>query len=417
MKKFGVKTLLLFLLAFPLQIFAQDVAGVWNGTIYNDSTQKFYTYQMVISDDNGKLSGYSYTVYDIDGKPEVGMRDLKIKRKENVFTITDDDLVYHNYSEAPPKGIHKVSILTVEVMDTTMTLKGEWHSNRTKKFSPLSGKIELHKASNYKNFEIFKKLEDLKVDDKLSFTPKAPKETSNEAAIAAKKKQEKEAEEKRVKEEKLMAEAKKKADKEAEEKRIKEEKAIAAAEKKAEKEAKEAEEKRIKEEKQITAAAEKKAKQEAKEAEEKKRKEEKLIAAAEEAKAKSAAIITTPPPPAKDVEKRKIIKTQEVFFKSDSLVLSLFDNGEVDGDIVTVLMNGQIIMPQVSLTTKAVRKTIYIDKSTPDSLQLVMFAENLGSLPPNTGLLVVNDGNDIYEVRFSADLQTNSAILLRRKKN
>ena len=121
-------------------------------------------------------------------------------------------------------------------------------------------------------------------------------------------------------------------------------------------------------------------------------------------------------PPAQEVRNRKIVNTQEVFFKSDSLILTLYDNGYVDGDIVTVLLNGEIFMPNVALSTKPVRKTIYIDKGTPDSLQLVMFAENLGSIPPNTGILVVNDGNDVYEVRFSADLQTNSAILLRRKK-
>ena len=61
--------------------------------------------------------------------------------------------------------------------------------------------------------------------------------------------------------------------------------------------------------------------------------------------------------------------------------------------------------------------TIYIDEETPDSIQLVMYAENLGSIPPNTGLLIVRDGSSIYEVRFSADLKTNAAIILRRKKD
>ncbi|MEO7046512.1 MAG: hypothetical protein ABI091_14470, partial [Ferruginibacter sp.] len=79
-------------------------------------------------------------------------------------------------------------------------------------------------------------------------------------------------------------------------------------------------------------------------------------------------------------------------------------------------MNGIVIMPRVGLSTNAVRKTIYID-NTEDSIQLVMYAENLGSIPPNTGLMVVRDGKDIYEIRFSGDLQKNSAILFRRKKN
>jgi hypothetical protein len=96
-------------------------------------------------------------------------------------------------------------------------------------------------------------------------------------------------------------------------------------------------------------------------------------------------------------------------------VITLYDNGEVDGDTVSVLMNGEVIMPMVGLSTKPVRKTIYT-KDITDSIQIVMYAENLGSLPPNTGLLIVNDGKDRYEIRFSGDLKKNSAIVFKRKE-
>ncbi|MES2890520.1 MAG: hypothetical protein V4725_00865, partial [Bacteroidota bacterium] len=108
--------------------------------------------------------------------------------------------------------------------------------------------------------------------------------------------------------------------------------------------------------------------------------------------------------------------TQEVFYQSDSLILSLYDNGEVDGDTVSVLLNGNIIFAKQGLTTKANSKVIYISPDTPDSLLLVMYAENLGTIPPNTGLLVVRDGDAVYDVRFRADLQSNAAIILRRKR-
>jgi hypothetical protein len=78
-------------------------------------------------------------------------------------------------------------------------------------------------------------------------------------------------------------------------------------------------------------------------------------------------------------------------------------------------MNGEVFMPKVGLSTNAVRKTIYT-KDLPDSIQLVMYAETLGSLPPNTGLLIVYDGTDRYEIRFSGDLKKNAAIVLRKKE-
>jgi hypothetical protein len=119
--------------------------------------------------------------------------------------------------------------------------------------------------------------------------------------------------------------------------------------------------------------------------------------------------------PAVDVDKRKTITQQTVYFRSDSLQLALYDNGEVDGDTVSVLMNGEIIMAKQGLSTNAIRKSIYIDRDA-DSVQLIMYAENLGSIAPNTGLLVVRDGKDIYEIRFSGDLQRNAAIIFKRKK-
>lgn len=57
-------------------------------------------------------------------------------------------------------------------------------------------------------------------------------------------------------------------------------------------------------------------------------------------------------------------------------------------------------MPKQGLSTKAITKTIYITPDLGDSLQLIMYAENLGSIPPNTGLLIIHDGDDMYQIRF-----------------
>lgn len=112
---------------------------------------------------------------------------------------------------------------------------------------------------------------------------------------------------------------------------------------------------------------------------------------------------------------RKSEFAQVVNFKSDSLVLSLYDNGEIDGDTVSVFMNGQPLMVKQGLKAYAIRKTVYISKDNED-FNLVLFADNLGKYPPNTGLLVVRDGEDIYNIRFSSDLQKSSGILFRKKK-
>lgn len=112
---------------------------------------------------------------------------------------------------------------------------------------------------------------------------------------------------------------------------------------------------------------------------------------------------------------RKSEFSQVVNFKSDSLLLALYDNGEIDGDTVSVFMNGQPLMIKQGLKASAIKKTIYISGDNED-FNLVLFADNLGKYPPNTGLLVIKDGDDIYNVRFSSDLQKSSGIVFRKKK-
>ncbi|MEO5945282.1 MAG: hypothetical protein ABIP79_00585 [Chitinophagaceae bacterium] len=112
---------------------------------------------------------------------------------------------------------------------------------------------------------------------------------------------------------------------------------------------------------------------------------------------------------------RKSAFTQEVNYESDSLVLTLYDNGEIDGDTVSVFLNGEVIMAKQGLKASAIKKTIYISPDNED-FSLVLFAENLGKYPPNTGLLVVRDGDEVYNLRFSSDFQKNSGIVFRRKK-
>ena len=72
------------------------------------------------------------------------------------------------------------------------------------------------------------------------------------------------------------------------------------------------------------------------------------------------------------------------------------------------------LFPIRGLPQRPPKKTIYIGKQ--QDVQLLLVAENLGSLPPNTGLLVIRDGDNNYQLNFSADLQTNAAVTIRKKK-
>ncbi|MEO7266255.1 MAG: hypothetical protein ABIW38_15165, partial [Ferruginibacter sp.] len=120
--------------------------------------------------------------------------------------------------------------------------------------------------------------------------------------------------------------------------------------------------------------------------------------------------------PVIDLAKRKIETIDQLYLEADSLQFTLYDNGEVDGDTVSIIMNGKTIVSRQGLSTVAFTKTIYFTPDLGDSIQLVMYAETLGSIPPNTGLLILNYDKQRREIRFSGDLNKNAAITLRRKE-
>lgn len=112
---------------------------------------------------------------------------------------------------------------------------------------------------------------------------------------------------------------------------------------------------------------------------------------------------------------RKIQTIAEINFTSDSLRLSFYDNGTIDGDTISMVLNGKTIAEKVKLTTNAFSVTIPAKINSNDSLVLVMHAESLGLIPPNTGLLIIQDGQNRHEIRFEGDMQRSSAVILRKK--
>ena len=52
---------------------------------------------------------------------------------------------------------------------------------------------------------------------------------------------------------------------------------------------------------------------------------------------------------------------------------------------------------------------IILDKNLPTN-KLLFVAENLGDIPPNTGLMIINTKMKRYEINLSTDFSTNNSI-------
>jgi hypothetical protein len=116
---------------------------------------------------------------------------------------------------------------------------------------------------------------------------------------------------------------------------------------------------------------------------------------------------TISPAPEYTSRNTRILKTLAI--SSETIRVDLYDNGEIDGDSVSLLYNGKMLAFKKRLSDKALTFNLVVDKDVPEN-ELVMYAENLGSIPPNTALMVVTDGTRRYEVRITSDLQKSGVI-------
>ncbi len=115
-------------------------------------------------------------------------------------------------------------------------------------------------------------------------------------------------------------------------------------------------------------------------------------------------------------EKRYSTVIKTIQLESSKVKIDLYDNGEIDGDSISLFLNGKLFMANKRLTEKPI--TLYLDNDElKHNNELVMYAEDLGTIAPNTALMIVTDGTKRYEVRITSDLQKSGAIRFLKKVN
>jgi len=105
-----------------------------------------------------------------------------------------------------------------------------------------------------------------------------------------------------------------------------------------------------------------------------------------------------------DIQKVIELSTDE----TDSIKFDLYDNGEIDGDTASVYVNDSLIINRQGLSGRPIVFYMSFDK-TKQVQKIKLFAHNLGSIPPNTALLVISTKRNRYRVTLSSNyFQTGS---------
>jgi hypothetical protein len=129
-----------------------------------------------------------------------------------------------------------------------------------------------------------------------------------------------------------------------------------------------------------------------------------------EPKIKPNELPTVPTPKVLASRENKLVQT--ILTDDTEIKVDLYDNGEIDNDTVSVYMDKRLVVSKQRLSDKAITVKLRVDKSNPEH-ELVMVAENLGEIPPNTSLMIVYAGEKRYEVRIESNEQRNAVVRFR----
>lgn len=103
---------------------------------------------------------------------------------------------------------------------------------------------------------------------------------------------------------------------------------------------------------------------------------------------------------------KEVVKVYQL--DTSHVKIELYDNAEIDNDTVSVFLNNTLLLYKKRLTDKALILTVSAFPGT--EYELMMYADNLGSIPPNTALMVITSGKHKYELRVSSSEQKSAVV-------
>ncbi|HSK12811.1 MAG TPA: hypothetical protein VK907_06315 [Phnomibacter sp.] len=358
---------------------SQNLNGLWKGAI--TAGDSMLLYELLITGEDGKyINGYGQTTFIINGVENVGVKEVKLRRRSNAYQFEDFELVYNDYTTTPRK-IKLFADLGLYYDGPFAMLKGSFYTRAMElnaKPGPFAkGTLWLRKEEAETAGSLPKRMHDIQNGILATAQVKPPRTVKTKPAKPAK---ETVARAEKPKEEKTKA------------------KPPAASSTSSGGKAE-----------GTTAAVSSDKKASA------------TTAPVDRADAASpregrgrreTPDVATPGLP----DYRITVVIRELEIESDSITFSLYDNGEIDGDTVSISLNRALLVDHLGLTAGAATYQLKLDSIPSDTVEIVLFAENLGRIPPNTGILILQDGEKRYDIGFTGDLSVSPAIVLRRKR-
>ena len=130
----AIKFLCFSLFLFGIKASAQNISGIYSGTLVNDSLKMVQNYELALSEYRGKITGYSYITFVTNDTFYYGIKRIKASRQNGELVVEDVEMLANNYPKRPDKGVHVINRIPLSPsQDTILDMKGKWETTATKK--------------------------------------------------------------------------------------------------------------------------------------------------------------------------------------------------------------------------------------------------------------------------------------------
>jgi hypothetical protein len=105
----------------------------------------------------------------------------------------------------------------------------------------------------------------------------------------------------------------------------------------------------------------------------------------------------------------KLVK--KIVTNSKMISIDLFDNGTIDNDTIIVFDNKKLLVNKKRLSYKAIHLEFNFTENLREH-EVIIVAHNMGTVPPNTALLLFKDGKNRQEYFITSTNKINAKLLI-----
>ena len=113
----------------------------------------------------------------------------------------------------------------------------------------------------------------------------------------------------------------------------------------------------------------------------------------------------------RQTQNREVEVNRVMVVNNNTVRVRVWDNGVIDGDVLSLFINGKMILENFRVTRRKYETIVHLDKPVN---YLILHAISLGRIKPNTVAVSVDDGTEEQVVIISSNLTKSGAIMIRQ---